>query len=113
MGVHPRAVVFKQRFGHEGNRMPMPVRHIFQDILEPHELIPHFQQGLKPHIDLGLTGCGHLMVMGLNIDAETLQGQNHFGSEILEFIHGGYREIPFLGSRFVSEIRALFSTGIP
>jgi hypothetical protein len=80
VGVHAGAVVFKKRFGHEGHGVAGFVGHVFQHIFEPHELVGHLQQRLEAHVDFGLAGSGHLVMLALDVDAEAFQGQQHIGS---------------------------------
>ena len=53
------------------------------------------------------------MVLGLYLDAQSLEGQEHFGPQILKLIHGRHRKVAFLEARFVTQIRAFCAPGVP
>ena len=44
------------------------------------------QQRVEAHVDLGLAGGGHLVVLDLDLDAETLHGEDHLGTQVLEVV---------------------------
>ena len=49
-----------------------------------------FRQGVEPHVDLGLAGGRHLVVVHLDPDADLLEvGQHHVGPDVLEVVHRG------------------------
>ena len=60
-----------------------------------------------------LTGGGHFVVLGFDVDAQGFQGQHHLSPQILEFVHGGYREVTFFVAGFVAQVGALFAAGVP
>jgi hypothetical protein len=104
MGVHAGPVVLEQGLGHEGDGVVVAVGHVFQDILEPHELIAHFQQGLEAHVDFGLARRGHFVVLALHVDAQAFQNQQHFGPEVLELVRGRNGEVALFVARFVPRL---------
>ena len=113
VGVHAGAVVLEQGFGHEGHGVAIAGGHVFQDILEPHELVSHEQQRLEAHVDFGLAGGGHLMVLALHGNAQLFQDEQHFGAQILELVHGRYGEIALFVAGFISQVGAFVTPRIP
>ena len=111
--MHAGAVILKQRLGHECDGVIVAIGHIFKHIFKPHELIRHLQQGFETHVDFGLSGGGHFMMLGLGLDPQIFQRQDHLGAQILKFIHGRNREITFLVARFVTQVGALVPAGVP
>jgi hypothetical protein len=105
----PVPLSLEKGFGHEGHRVPGVVGHVFQYILEPHELVGHLQQGLEAHVDFGLAGSGHLMVLALHVDAQAFEGQQHLGTQILELVRRGHGKVAFLVARLVAQVGALHS----
>jgi hypothetical protein len=86
--------------------MVVAIGHIFEHIFEPHQLIGHLQQRFEAHVDFALAGGGHFVVLGFDVDAQLLQHQNHFGAQILKFIHGRHGKVAFLVARFVTQVGA-------
>ena len=70
--VHPRAVVLEDRLGHERRRQPVLPGDVLDDVLVEHQLVGHRQQRVEPHVDLGLAGGAHLVVLHLDLDPEAL-----------------------------------------
>ena len=83
MGVHARAVVTKDRLGHEGGSLAVPFGHVLDDIFVPLQGVSHLHQRQKAHVDLGLTGSRHLVVMFLDADAHLLHHLDHLGADVL------------------------------
>ncbi len=83
MHVHARAVVLKDRFGHERDGLVVALGHLFDDVLVLQQVIPHRQQGIEPHVDLGLPGRANLVVLDLDVHANLLEGEQHFGADVL------------------------------
>ncbi len=113
VGVHAGSVVLEQGLGHESHGVTVAGRHVFQDVFEPHQLVAHFQERLKAHVDFGLPRGGHLVVLAFDGDADLFQNQEHFGTQVLEFVHGRYGEIPLLVAGFVSQVGRFVPSGVP
>ena len=86
---------------------------IFQDIFEPDELVAHLQQRLEAHVDFGLAGGGHFVVLAFHVDAELFQGQHHLAAQVLKLVGGRYGEVTLLVTGFVAEVRAFVTAGVP
>ncbi len=48
-----------------------------------------FLQRVEPHVDLGLAGGRHLVVVHLDVDADLLQRQHHLGADVLQWLSIG------------------------
>ena len=96
VGVHTRAVVAVDRLGHERDRATVLAGHILHHVLVELHLVGHRQHLVEHHVDLGLPGGAHLVVLNLDGDAHRLEGHHHLRAEVLERVHGGQREIPAL-----------------
>ena len=68
--VHARAVVLEDRLGHERDRLAVLPGHVLDDVLVQHELVGHREQRVEAHVDLGLAGGAHLVVLHLDLDAQ-------------------------------------------
>ena len=88
------------------------IGHVLDHVLIPHQLVRHLNQGREAHVDFGLAGGGHFMVMGLHFDSQIVQSQDHFSADVLEDIHGRTGEIAFLMTGLVTQVgpssRSLF-----
>ena len=84
----PGAVVLEDRLGHEGRRQTVGPGHVLDHVLVEHELVGHGSQRVEAHVDLGLAGGAHLVVLDLDLDPELLHGQDHLRAEVLEVVHG-------------------------
>ena len=104
--VHARAVVLEDRLRHERHRVAGGVRHVLDDVLVEHELVGHRQQRVEAHVDLGLAGGAHLVVLHLDLDAQLLERQDHLRAEVLEAVHWRDGEVPLLVAGLVPEVRA-------
>jgi hypothetical protein len=102
MDVHARAVVAKERLGHEGRGHAALPRDTLHHIFVDHHIVGHARECGEAHVDLALTAGRHFMMVGLNRNAELLEQQHHFGARILERIRGRYREISRLGAQLVT-----------
>jgi len=52
----------------------------------------HDQQRVEAHVDLGLAGRGHLVVLDLDLDAQAFHGQDHLRPQVLEVVGRRHRE---------------------
>ena len=106
MRVHAGAVVAENRLGHEGRGHPMAHGHVLDDVFVPGQPVGHLGQRLEAHVDFSLT-CGRDFVMLLlDADAHALHLEHHLGADVLQGVHGRYREIAGLVLDLVAEVRA-------
>jgi hypothetical protein len=96
VGVHPAAVVPKQRLGHETGRLAVLPRHVLDHILEHHHGIGRLDQRVEPVVDLRLPGRGHFVVLPLDVHAQLLHHQAHLGADVLLLSAGGTGKYPSL-----------------
>ena len=87
--------------------------HALDHVLVQHELVGHGQQGVEAHVDLGLAGGAHLVVLDLDLDTHLLHGEDHFRAEVLEVVHGRDREIAFLVPGLETEVGPLAFARVP
>ena len=87
--------------------------HVLHDVLVEHELVGHDEQRVELHVDLGLAGGGHLVVLDLDLDAEALHGEDHLRAQVLEVVGRGDREVALLGADLVAEVGPLVGAGVP
>ncbi len=73
MGVHSRAVVAKDGFGHKGCRFAVAARDVLNYVLKPHLFIGDFEHLVEAEIDFALAGCGDFVVLTFNFDAEFVE----------------------------------------
>ncbi len=85
----------------------------FEDVLEPHELVAHLDQGLEFHVDFRLSGRGHLMVLRLYFHTELFQNQDHLGAQVLLAVGGRNREIAFFVAGLIAQVGIFFPSGVP
>ena len=113
VGVHPAAIVSKERLGHEGGRFAMPFGHVFNHILIDQHRISAFDQGVKAIVNLRLAGCGYFMVLALDLDSQLFHEQAHLGADVLLGVRRGHWKIAFLMPNFVTEVGHLIPAGVP
>ena len=111
--VHAAAVVLEDRLRHERHRLAVPLRDVLADVLVPHELIGHFQQWLKLHVDLGLSGGGDFVVMRFDDDADLAHLVHHLAAQIVIGVGGTHREIAALEAWLVPEVRLFVPRRVP
>ena len=80
MGVHAGAVVTEDGFGHEGGGLAVLLADIANHVFVEHDLIAHLGERGVAHVDLGLPGRAHLVVMHLGMDAHFLELENDLGA---------------------------------
>ena len=85
----------------------------FLQMYMPHELIGHFQQRLKLHVDLALSGRGHFVVMRFDDDADLAHLVDHLSAQVVIGVGGAHREVAALEARLVSEIGLLDARRVP
>ena len=111
--VHPRAVVLEDRLRHERRREAVLTGHVLDDVLVEHQLVGHRQQRVEPHVDLGLAGRAHLVVLHLDLHPEALHRQDHLRAQILEVVHRRDGEVALLVPRLVAEVGPFVAGRVP
>ena len=91
----------------------MTLRDVLADVLVPHELIGHFQQRLKLHVDLALTGRRHFVMVRFDDDADLAHLVDHLAAQVVIGVGGTDRKVAALEARFVSEVRLLDARRVP
>ena len=102
--MHAGAVVAEEGLGHEGGDLAVVAGHVLDDVLVGHDLVGHAHQAVEAHVDLGLAGGGHLVVVLLDVDAHLVQLLHHGGADVLLGVGGRHREIPLLVAGLVAEV---------
>ena len=114
MHMHAGAVILEERLGHESGGIAILHRHILADIFVKQGLIGLPGQGIKADAELGLSGSGHLMMMGLDGDTALRHHLGYPGAQVLLAVGGWDREITFLIADTIAQVMAAFVfTGIP
>ncbi len=114
MGVHAGAVVLEDRLGHEGDGLAVAAGHVLRDVLVEHDLVGHAQQGVEAHVDLGLPGGAHLVVVHLDLDARPGHLEDHLAAQVLVVVGGRDREVALLVAGLVAEVAtALLGARVP
>ena len=113
MDVHARRVVLKEGFGHKRRRLAVFASGVLNHVLVDHQVVGHASQRRIMHVDFGLTGRRHLMMMGLDAYSQLFQFEHHLGAKVLHAVDRGCREISFFLSRLVAEVRLLLSCRVP
>jgi len=62
--------------------------------------------GVELHVDLGLAGGRHLVMLGLDHDPHLLHLEAHLGADVLLRVVRRNREVAFLVADLVAEVRA-------
>ena len=104
VGVHAGAVVAEERLGHERGGVAVLVGDVLDDVLVHHQPVGHLGQGVEPHVDLGLAGGAHLVVVDLDVDAGLDQRQHDLRAEVLQLVGRRHGEVAFLVARPVAEV---------
>ena len=76
-------------------------------MLVPHERVAHPEQRQEAHVDLGLPGGRHLVVVLLDPDADLLHLAHHLGADVLLRVGRLDREVAFLVAWLVAEVLAV------
>jgi hypothetical protein len=76
-------------------------------------LVGHLDERRVPHVDLGLAGRAHLMVLALDLHPQLLELKRHLAAQVLEGIGRSNREVPLLVARLVAEVGVLHPTAVP
>ena len=109
----PGAVVGEDGLGHEGGRQPVGPGHALHHVLVEHQLVRHGRQGVESHVDLGLSGGAHLVVLDLDLDAELLHREDHLGAQVLKMVHRRNREVPLFVAGLEAQVGPLVRAGVP
>ena len=65
--VHARTVVAIQRLGHEGRRLAVPPRDVFDDVFVEHHVVGRLDQGVKPKVNFSLAAGSHFVMLALDL----------------------------------------------
>ena len=91
--VHARAVVLEQRLRHERRRLARGVGDVLDHVLVEHELVGHAQQRVEAHVDLGLAGGAHLVVLHLDAHARLDELEHDFRAKVLQLVGRRHWEV--------------------
>src|SRR5260370_21071648 len=91
----------------------MPLGHVADDVFVILHRIGHVLERREPNVDLRLTGSGDFVMLFVDRNAGFLDLERHFVANVLQRIHRWRREIPFLWSNLVAEIRKLLARAVP
>ena len=105
--MHAAAVVAKQGLGHEGHRLVVTLGDVLDDVLVHQQVVRHLHQVLEPQVDLRLPGGRHLVMLGLHVETAVDHGLHHFVADIHQLVGGRHREIAFLVTELVAQVRTL------
>ena len=108
--VHPRAIVFKERLGHECGRLAMFGGHILHDILVDLHPVGHLNHRRKTQVNFRLTGSRYFVMMAFDLEAGPNHLVDHFRADVLEGIIGRDGEITTLVANLVARAPV---TGVP
>ena len=111
--MHAAAVVAEERLGHEGGGEAVLPGDVLDHVLVDHHVVGHAGQRVEAHVDLGLAGRGHLVVMDLDRDAGAFERQHDLAAHILQRIGGRGGEIAALGRDLAAEVRAQVLAAVP
>jgi hypothetical protein len=113
VGVHAGAVVAVERLGHEGDGLVVLLGDVLDDVLVDQELVGHPHEVGEPHVDLALPARGHLVVLGLDVDAAVDHRLHHLVADVHELVRGGHREVALLVPQLVAQVRPLVAATVP
>ncbi len=112
--MHARAVVAKDRLGHEGHRLAELPGGVLDDVLELHHVVAGVEQGVELVVDLLLAPRAHLVVGALDLQADLVHLQAHRVPDVGEVVDRRHREVATLSARLVPEVAAFFlAAGVP
>ena len=83
MHVHARAVVLKDRLGHEGHRLAVLPSHVLDDILVLQHVVGHLGERVETQIDLRLAGSPDLVMVHFNSHSYFLEREHHLRADVL------------------------------
>ena len=113
VGVHAGAVVAEERLGHERRGLAVLLGDVLDDVLVHMHLVGHLHQAVEAHVDLGLAGGGHFVVLSSTWMPTFSISMHHLGADVLLGVGGRHREVAFLVARLVAEVRLLVAAGVP
>ena len=113
VGVHARAVVLKQRLGHERSCLAVQTRHILDDVFVQHHPVAAHQQRTKADVDFALAARAHLVVVQLYFDAAVDHRLHHLHAEVVVGIGGRHGEVAALVGGLVAEVGAFVGAAVP
>jgi hypothetical protein len=93
--------------------VPSGVSDVLDYVLVEHQLVRHRQERVETHVDLGLPAGSHFVVLHFDLDAESLQREDHLRTQILEMVGRWDGEVALLVTGLVTEVRPLVTAGVP
>ena len=84
--VHPRAIVFKERLGHECGRLAMFGGHILHNVLVDLHPVGHLNHRRKTQVNFRLTGSRDFVMMAFDLKTGANHLVDHFRADVLESI---------------------------
>ncbi len=110
----PEPLSWKIGFGMNVADLPAAQATFLHHVLVEHQLVGHAQQRVEAHVDLCLTAGADLVVLDLDLDAESLHREDHLGAQVLVLVHRRDREVALLVPDLVAEVlAALVARGVP
>ena len=112
--VHAGSVVSHERLGHEGRCLAIGMGHIPDGVFHDLVVVGPLHQRLEHGADLALAGSRHLVMVDLHRNAHLLHGKAHGGTNVVEGIDRGYREITALDGGTVTHVAVgVDALGVP
>src|SRR5699024_9354847 len=102
--VHTRTVIAGQRLRHEGRGLPIPPRHVADDVLESLDVIRRSQQRVELVVDLLLPAGAHLVVQTLQGEARLHELLAHLIAQVLVAVVRRDREVATLRAGLVAQV---------
>ncbi len=111
--MHARAVVAVHRLRHERHDEAVLRGDVLDDVLVLHNPVRHVHERREAHVDLGLAGGAHLVVVHLDLDAGLLEREHHARAQVLQLVGRRDREVALLETRAVREVRGVVGARVP
>ncbi len=109
VNVHAGTVVANDWLGHEGGGLAVLVGNVVHHVLEYLGPVGALDQGGEEGTDFALTGSGDFVVVNFDRYTEALKGQHHGGTDVVQAVDRGNREVAALDGRTVTSAAAAFS----
>ena len=98
MRMHSRPVVSIDRFRHEGYRLSILRRSIFDRIFIDHHFVGHRDQRVVVKVNFCLSRCADFMMLTFDIQTHLDHRLHHFITNIHHLVRRGNRKITFFVS---------------